>query len=680
MADGVQPIFELGKKIRGLMDWATRANSELTSIQSIARAAGINRSTLNSNIRSEQMSAANQQALAGALGFRVDWPEWFDPSAPPAVSAAHRRDSAEAFLSRFARSKLPTEASPRMRTDTASARDDSTLVESVAPKPRLAAELKRVAESAQNVVDELKKTNLDDAKFPKQRLTDIAATMIRLPAGSENGALPALEYAEGALNDIRFAFVEIADDDQLPDVPRGGRIDQALQTLISDIGTAKRFYSQSRLDAAAKSELPESAQADSTSHQRDVAGRAQDISEKGLALANDLDKSAAQLAHKGDPDQVKSENLARRSRDVANLAKQEAIEIGADRPRIAWLEKLDRGFEVALRSVELTAGMGKITVRKIGEVLIKHVEDWFTGAREWAEETRELIATMKRKWQVDADRARKGDRPDQPFRDFSTFRDIFRDRSGQGPELVVIPAGEFMMGSATNGARLQEADHAFDDEIVKGRGKRPMRIERRFALGCYPVTFEEYDAFLAATAGRRARGRNEADDMKWGRGRRPAINVSWQDARAYCDWLDEMTGLRGEAGYRLPSEAEWEYACRAGTQTRRWWGNDWDPSKANGNGSFEDGRTSPVDHYAPNPWGLHDMIGNVWEWCADHFAESISGLPDGGAPYQTSQGGRRVQRGGSWFSNPRYLRSAIRYWDLPDLRGDDFGFRVARTL
>ncbi len=264
---------------------------------------------------------------------------------------------------------------------------------------------------------------------------------------------------------------------------------------------------------------------------------------------------------------------------------------------------------------------------------------------------------------------------------------MFRDEWGDGniaPELVVLPAGEFQMGSAVRELKLKMDDRAFDNEIgtVDGRrrGKRPMRIARRFGLGRYPVTFEEYDAFLADTAGTRARGDDEATDSGWDRGRRPAINVSWQDAQAYCDWLNQKTGLRGESGYRLPSEAEWEYACRAGTQTRRWWSDRWEPKMANGEENFEGGRTSPVGTFAANAWGLHDMIGNVWEWCADAYAENIADLPVGGAPNQAKQDSFRVLRGGSWVNGPQYLRSASRCRVQPDVRDDVVGFRVARTL
>jgi len=557
-------------------------------------------------------------------------------------------------------------------------------IQSVAPQPRLVAELKRVADSARGLIEQLAKTNFDPVKFPKQRLIDIAASVINLEAGSRDGALPALEYAEAALNDLRFSFIEIAGDDQLPDVPRGGAIDQSLGNLISDISTAKRFFSQHRLDAAAKSELPDHALAASSPQQRELAERAHTVSNEGFDLAGEFGKSAARLEAQGDADHVNAENLSRQSRDVANLARQEAIEIGADRPHIAWLEKLDRGQKKALRGIEMVAGLGEITVHKIGEALVDHFAVWFRVTREWAAEARSFIEQQKRKWREEPDDRDPNRPPDRSRRDFSIFHDRFTDGSHQGPDLVVIPAGEFLMGSAESEARLKEDDRARDDEIVKGQGKRRMHIARRFALGRYPVTFDEYDAFRANRTGRRARDwKEEANDHEWGRGRRPVINVSWDDAQRYCDWLNRKTGLHGEFGYRLPSEAEWEYACRAGTETRRWWGDAWDSAKANGKRDFEGGKTSPVDHYAANPWRLHDMIGNVWEWCADRYADNLSMLPPDGEPYgegQKSKESLRVLRGGSWGNNPLVLRSACRSWFQPDSRFSFVGFRVARTL
>lgn len=562
---------------------------------------------------------------------------------------------------------------------------DDRRAESVAPKPRLAAELKRIADSARNFIDVLGRTNFKDAKFPKQRAIDISKTLIDLPAGSEDGALPALEFAEAALTEIRFSFVEIAAGDELPDVPRDGPIDQAFQRLISDISTAKRFYSQSKLDAAAAAEMPDQALAKPNAQQREVAQRAGMVSRQGSELAAEVDKSLADLKAPNHADRVKRDNFARKTRDVSNLAKQEEIEFGADAPRIAWLEKLDRGVDASLRAVELTASLGKIAVRKIGGVLVKQVEDWFTAASEWAQESRTVIAEMKRKWQAEKRDATPSRPRDRTYSDFSIIRDDFRDGTGCGPELIVLPAGEFQMGSAVRELKLKPDDRAFDDEIMKinGRrkGKRPMRIGRRFALGRYPVTFEEYDAFLADTAGTRARDKDEAaDENGWGRSRRPAINVSWLDAQAYCDWLNRMTGLRGDAGYRLPSEAEWEYACRAGSQTRRWWGDAWDPKMANGEQNFEGGRTSPVGSFPANGWGLHDTIGNVWEWCADAYADNIAALAENGAAHEGKQDSLRVLRGGSWGNVPQFLRSAIRGRSRPGFRDVDVGFRVARTL
>ncbi|WP_158817971.1 SUMF1/EgtB/PvdO family nonheme iron enzyme [Methylocapsa sp. S129] len=268
------------------------------------------------------------------------------------------------------------------------------------------------------------------------------------------------------------------------------------------------------------------------------------------------------------------------------------------------------------------------------------------------------------------------------LRDLAIFRE-----APFAPEMVVLPAGEFAMGSALGDAELPEDDKARDDEIAPGLGKRRTRIPRRFAMARYPVTFEEYDVFTDAT------GRKRVPHSNWGRARRPAINLSWSDAQAYVAWLN---GKLGGKAYRLPSEAEWEYACRAGTDTRRWWGDAWDAARANGARSFEGGRTSPVGHFAPNDWQLHDMIGNVWEWCADEWADNIAKLPEDGAAFgklvrethpkqipdvkKNKNRALRALRGGSWYGDPRGLRSANRGRCEPGDRFDYIGFRLSRTL
>ena len=207
--------------------------------------------------------------------------------------------------------------------------------------------------------------------------------------------------------------------------------------------------------------------------------------------------------------------------------------------------------------------------------------------------------------------------------------------------------------------------------------QHPVTLTRPFALARYALTFDEYEAYCAAT------GKDRPSDNGWGRGKRPVINVSWDDATAYCQWLSEQTGEE----YRLPSEAEWGYACRAGTTTPFWWGNTIMPKQANydGNHPYNQGEkgelrkeTIPVDQFEPNPWGLYQMHGNVWEWVQDWYADYKSEAQTD--PIYAQSGSDRVYRGGSWFNNAWCLRAACRHRYEPGYRPDNLGFRPARTL
>ena len=219
-------------------------------------------------------------------------------------------------------------------------------------------------------------------------------------------------------------------------------------------------------------------------------------------------------------------------------------------------------------------------------------------------------------------------------------------------------------------------------------------------MGQYPVTFQEYDRFAGATdAKRQGWGRTfmavcaairaatdveRPADRGWGRGRRPVINVSWEDAKAYAAWLSEQTGKR----YRLPSESEWEYAARAGTETAYSWGNEIGVNRANGcdSGSKWSGeQTAPVGSFAANAFGLFDMHGNVNEWAEDCWHDSYKGAPTDGSAWTTNCSNRfllrvAVVRGGAWFNNPRYLRAAVRDWSRPSYRSFNLGFRLVRDL
>jgi formylglycine-generating enzyme required for sulfatase activity len=248
---------------------------------------------------------------------------------------------------------------------------------------------------------------------------------------------------------------------------------------------------------------------------------------------------------------------------------------------------------------------------------------------------------------------------------------VFRDIAAPWcPEMVVVPAGSFTIGSPP-------------DELRRYNDEGPqvlVRLTEPFALGRYPVTFEEYDAFVAAT------GRERPGDAGWGRGRRPVINVSWHDAQAYVGWLNRQTG----GDYWLPSEAEWEYACRAGTTTAFSCGPTISVGQANYDGTYSYGsgrkglfrrETTFVGAFAANAFGLYDMHGNVWEWCADIWHGSYLGAPVNGTAWlDEGDPTRRVLRGGSWNSSPWFLRSAVRNRLEPDFRDDNIGFRVARII
>lgn len=233
------------------------------------------------------------------------------------------------------------------------------------------------------------------------------------------------------------------------------------------------------------------------------------------------------------------------------------------------------------------------------------------------------------------------------------FRDSLKDGS-EGPMMVVIPDGRFLMGSPP-------------DEPERGDNERQHKVEiAPFALGKYTVTFEEYDHFAAATKRKKPWGEG------WGRGRRPVIDVAWLDTVAYTEWLSWQTGRV----YYLPTEAEWEYACRAGTATPFYFGTTISPSQARygaRNGTVE------VGQFPANAWGLHDMHGNVWEWTGSEYDEDYGGaeLRIAGDP---NSGGPRVVRGGSWYGGPEWLRSAARGGGDPRSRISYVGFRLARTL
>ena len=246
----------------------------------------------------------------------------------------------------------------------------------------------------------------------------------------------------------------------------------------------------------------------------------------------------------------------------------------------------------------------------------------------------------------------------------------FRD-CAECPEMVVVPAGSFQMGSPSH-------------EQYRGEDEGPVHrvtIARPFAAGVYEVKFAEWDA-CASSGGC---GERRPSDNGWGRGQHPVINVSWDDAKSYVQWLSSRTGER----YRLLSESEWEYMARAKTRTPFHTGGTISTDQANYDGNFVYGsgrkgvyrrKTVPVGSFPPSAWGLHDVHGNVWEWVEDCWNGSYAGAPTDGGAWERRDCSVHVLRGGSWNTTTRFLRSAYRGGGSTGIRIDNIGFRVARTL
>jgi formylglycine-generating enzyme required for sulfatase activity len=246
------------------------------------------------------------------------------------------------------------------------------------------------------------------------------------------------------------------------------------------------------------------------------------------------------------------------------------------------------------------------------------------------------------------------------------------------PEMVVAPAGTFMMGSSQS--EVDKLVKQYNNEDYKQEGpQHEVRFERPFAAGKYAVTFDEWGACVSDGG---CGGYLPSDSFNWGRGRRPVIDVSWNDAKAYTAWLSTKTGKT----YRLLSEAEREYVTRAGTKTPYWWGTAIDTEQANYNTNFTGGlgekrmMTLPVDSLKPNPWGLYHVHGNLWEWVEDCYRNDYRNAPKDGSAVTDGECKYRDVRGGSWNDAPFALRAAFRDRYPPDIRTFILGVRIARDI
>ncbi|MCW8834754.1 MAG: formylglycine-generating enzyme family protein [Rhodospirillales bacterium] len=235
----------------------------------------------------------------------------------------------------------------------------------------------------------------------------------------------------------------------------------------------------------------------------------------------------------------------------------------------------------------------------------------------------------------------------------------FRD-CAECPEVVIVPAGKFTMG--TDKGKIHEGP------------AHGVVFERPFAIGRFEVTFREWEACV--TDGGCTRN---PDDHGWGRGDRPVINIKAAEAEGYAAWLSSRTGYR----YRLPTEAEWEYAARGGTTTEYWWGDAPGANKANCRdckSEWSAKGSAPVGSFPANPFGLHDTAGNVWEWMADCWNPNHLDAPRDGTKRKGGDCAFRVMKGGSWYYFSRLARSSYRFRNGAEIYSYNIGFRVVREI
>jgi formylglycine-generating enzyme required for sulfatase activity len=294
--------------------------------------------------------------------------------------------------------------------------------------------------------------------------------------------------------------------------------------------------------------------------------------------------------------------------------------------------------------------------------------------------------------------------PDEkPAQAGETFRDCV-----DCPEMVRLSAGNFTMGSSTadlehdmKAAALFNGRDFVQKYLDFEQPKHFVSIHHAFAISRYRVTRAEFAAFVRETGYSTGGGCTLWIDHKYpvrpGAGwqnpgfaqteRDPVVCVSWQDAKAYLAWLNSKISVHerteAEGPYRLPSEAEWEYAVRAGTQTARWWGDSVGSGNADCDGCgsrWDKQKTAPAGSFQTNAFGLSDVLGNAWEWTEDCWNETYTRAPSDGSAWATGDCDKHAIRGGSWTNLPWLLRSAMRSQAIRSRRANYIGFRVAKTI
>ncbi|MDM8560973.1 SUMF1/EgtB/PvdO family nonheme iron enzyme [Candidatus Parabeggiatoa sp. HSG14] len=427
---------------------------------------------------------------------------------------------------------------------------------------------------------------------------------------------------------------------------RGRELQKSIQALTDTL--KKRQASQTKSVQAQLSDALNKYQA--------LQGNIQKLLGENQQLNATVEQLVAQLAQLTQAlEQVKTENADNR-RKAKKAQKMAASKATVDQLVIQFSQLTQALEQVKTENVD-----NRRALQSEIKQLQKEKQQLKTTVAQLATRLEKLPQELKQvKKEKVANNRRKVDKAQNTiFRAGNTFRDRLKDGS-KGPKMVWIPSGSFGMGDI-------QGDGDSDEKPVHHVSVN------RFAMGKYEVTFAEYDKFANATR------RKKPSDNDWGRGNRPVMNVTWYDAVAYTEWLTQQTGQQ----YRLPTEAEWEYAARAGTETKYWWGNNIGKNRAvcNGCGSRWDGkRTAPVGSFSANPFGLHDTVGNVWEWTCSEYESKYKGKEKRCLGKYRVNHNRLVLRGGSWDDQLVDMRSASRYWWWPTSRYRFGGFRLARGV
>jgi formylglycine-generating enzyme required for sulfatase activity len=315
----------------------------------------------------------------------------------------------------------------------------------------------------------------------------------------------------------------------------------------------------------------------------------------------------------------------------------------------AKAEKVARG-----RVRRVQAGFGLLVAATVAGIAVWWQQQWLNELQYWITDVRGKVKTAEEE------------------RELKPLEKDFKECANDCPEMVVVPAGEFMMGAAPR-------EVGDKDEMKMESPQHKVTIAKPFAVSRVEVTLGQWDVCVRT-------GGCPPISSEHGLDRRthPVINVSWFEAQQYTAWLSKLTGKQ----YRLLSEAEWEYAARAGTTTLYSFGNNkeqlseyaWYVDNTPRDENHPLGWAQPVGKKKPNAFGLHDMHGNVWEWCADNWHETYKGAPNDGSVWLGGNTSKRVLRGGSFDFEPPSVRSAWRDGYVADKRNEWGGFRVARTL